>query len=740
MTQHFDAFISYNHDVSLDLARGLQKCLQLFAKPWYRRRAMNVFRDETNLAAAPTLWSRITAALEGSAYFVLLASHDAAESKWVKREVRYWLGDRDSGDCDEATLDTPMNCAGTEPAAKLLIVLTDGVIAWSERTRDFDWSNTNALPACLSGTFKEEPQWLDLREVVREGDPTRSPSRSNAGFMRVVAQLSAPIRGIEDFNRLVDVDYRQHRRAIRTAWAAAAVLLLVGVTAIWQWQAAQTRQRLSEARKIASGLIQQHNLQGYSSPAALSQGLSAANALVGLGQPAEAHGLLMTIQSSAAHLKAVIETPGEWGDVIATPDGTQLLVGMRDGLLTRWDVETGQKNGSFKEESGIRHLQFVANDRLIVSRDGPISSLWDTRAWTRQRDFSAAARWAALSPDGQFLALGDENGANVWSVVSGKRQFSAGGFVSGLTFSPDSRVLVVNENFGDDMDYRLRFFSIPDAAKIVQKRETQCPTSYGTYNFGSAGGYVVTSCDYALSSSSDASCDFMICTLPSMDLRFKMPAQRRSELAISPDDRLLATEDVGVVEVWDAQQAKRLATFEHKQTMRQVLLGAGDHVGMVSADVVWIGSVANATDSMVIAAPGEAKLVAIGVNGRLVALANEKQQAIYLWETSTPAHFSFGGDVSRFVVAKNGRYLGAVGRQSRGSDVDLTVVWDIDTGAKVESYFSDDDENDESDPEAGQKRAELLLQQSLATTRAKPLEAVSQDGRAVARALAGSSG
>lgn len=731
MTPRHDAFISYSHEVSLDLARGLQKWLQLYAKPWYRWRATNVFRDETNLAVAPALWSKITAALEGSGHFVLLAAPDAAQSKWVKREVRYWLGDRNAHDRDEAALDAPMDCAGTERATKLLIVLTDGVIVWSERTGDFDWTVTNALPRCLSGAFKEEPQWADLRAVVKEGDLANSLSRRNVGFMHVVAQLSAPIRGIADFNRLVSDDYRQHRRAIRTAWAAASILVLASITAIWQWQAAQTRQRLSEARGVASVLMQQHNLQGYSSPAALSQGLSAASTLVKLGQPAEAHGLLKTIQSSAAHLKVVIEIPGEWGDVIATPDGSQLIVGMPDGRLTRWDIETGRQTGSVKGESGIRRLQFVADGRLVVFMNGPMSSLWDSKAWIRQRVFPMSARQAALSPDGRFLALGNDNGAEVWSVANGQRQASAGaGSVSALTYSSDGRVLIVNYNFGDDMDYRLRFYSIPGAAEIVPEMETQCPTSYRTYSFGPAGGYVATSCDFDRSSDPQADCDFMVCALPSMELRFQMPAQRRSELAISPKGHLLATEDVGEVEVWDARREKRLATFVHKQNMRQIFLGAGDHVGMVSADALWIDSVATGANSMIIVAPGEGKLVAIGSNGRLAALANEKQQAIYLWETSSPAQFSFEGEISRFLVARNGRYLGAVGRQSRGSDIDLTVVWDIDTGAKVDSYFSDDDdEDDETEPGADQKRIELLLQQSLASARANPLEAMSQDGR-----------
>jgi hypothetical protein len=68
----YGAFISYSHAASAEVARGLQKWLQTYAKPWWRWRAVNVFRDETDLTAAPALWSRIADALDQSSYFKAL--------------------------------------------------------------------------------------------------------------------------------------------------------------------------------------------------------------------------------------------------------------------------------------------------------------------------------------------------------------------------------------------------------------------------------------------------------------------------------------------------------------------------------------------------------------------------------------------------------------------------------------------------------------------------------------------
>jgi hypothetical protein len=74
----YDAFISYSHAADGRLAPAIQTALQSIGKPWYRRRALRVFRDTTSLAATPELWPTIERALERSRYFVLLASPESA--------------------------------------------------------------------------------------------------------------------------------------------------------------------------------------------------------------------------------------------------------------------------------------------------------------------------------------------------------------------------------------------------------------------------------------------------------------------------------------------------------------------------------------------------------------------------------------------------------------------------------------------------------------------------------------
>src|ERR1043166_7815535 len=115
----YNAFISYSHAAVGKLAPAIQAALHRFAKPWYRLRALRVFRDETTLALTPELWPAIEKALGSSEYFILLASPQAAASRWVRQELEWWLTNR-----------SPQ---------KLLLVLTDGEIHWSDAVGDFEW-------------------------------------------------------------------------------------------------------------------------------------------------------------------------------------------------------------------------------------------------------------------------------------------------------------------------------------------------------------------------------------------------------------------------------------------------------------------------------------------------------------------------------------------------------------------------------------------------------------------------
>src|ERR1700728_4364474 len=137
----YDAFISYNYDADGPFAPVVQHGLQHLAKPWNRRRAMEVFRDETSLTVSPGLWPSIRAALDASRGFVLLASPEAAESDWVDQEIRYWVSSRG--------------------ADHLLVVVTNGSLVWDRASGQFSPASTAWNPE-LRRAFPAEPKYLDM--------------------------------------------------------------------------------------------------------------------------------------------------------------------------------------------------------------------------------------------------------------------------------------------------------------------------------------------------------------------------------------------------------------------------------------------------------------------------------------------------------------------------------------------------------------------------------------------------
>jgi hypothetical protein len=218
----YDGFMSYSHAADGLLAPRLQAALQRFAKPWWKRRAVRIFRDESSLSANPHLWSSIAKALDSSSWFVLLLSPDAAQSPWVNQEIEYWKAHRD--------------------AARILPVLTDGHFAWNGTNVTGD-----SAPQALQGVFTEEPRWVDLR-FAREEDQL---DLKNPRFSSAVADIASALRGVPK-DELESEEVRQHRRTIRTAWAAAALVGVLGVAATLFAIQSAANAREAETQRLAA--------------------------------------------------------------------------------------------------------------------------------------------------------------------------------------------------------------------------------------------------------------------------------------------------------------------------------------------------------------------------------------------------------------------------------------------------------------------------------------------------------
>jgi WD40 repeat protein len=222
MTQRYDAFISYSHAADGRLAPAIETGLTRLAKPWYRLRALNVFRDRTNLGVRPELWAGIESALHLSRFLIIFASPQAAASKWVRRELDTWLT--------------------THDALTVLVVLTDGELTWDGERSCFDPQRTTALPPRIVSEWASEPLWLDLRWAKSEHEL----SLRHARFRDAVCQLAAPLRNIEP--ALLDSeDVRLHRNARRIA--TAGIIGLASLATVASLQTVRERWSRQEAER-----------------------------------------------------------------------------------------------------------------------------------------------------------------------------------------------------------------------------------------------------------------------------------------------------------------------------------------------------------------------------------------------------------------------------------------------------------------------------------------------------------
>ncbi len=207
MPDRYNVFISYSRQADEDVAGLLQRRLQQFAKPVFRRRALHVFRDDSNLSANPGLWASIQDALERSDRMLVLGSDAAAASEWVGREVTFWRE--------------------TKPEGTILLAVTDGDVIWDEGVGDFDLARSTAIPPSLEGAFPDEPRYVDLRWTAEQSAlNAKDPRLADA-----VADLAAPLHN-RPKDELVGEDLHQHRRLVRLTRGAVSLLALLTVAAL----------------------------------------------------------------------------------------------------------------------------------------------------------------------------------------------------------------------------------------------------------------------------------------------------------------------------------------------------------------------------------------------------------------------------------------------------------------------------------------------------------------------------
>ncbi|MEV5541499.1 hypothetical protein AB0L13_32100 [Saccharopolyspora shandongensis] len=411
----YDAFMSYSHALDGELAPTLQRELERFAKPWYRMRALRVFRDNASLSANPGLWSSIESALEASRWFVLMASPEAATSPWVAREVAWWLDNRSPD--------------------RVLVVVTSGEFAWDEATQDVDRLRSTAVPPTLIGAFREEPRWVNLRWV-------RAPEQADRADPRMrecVADIAAAIRGIPK-DQVIGEHVRRHRSTMRIARAAVttmAVLLVLALvaagiamvqrdTAIAN-QLTTTANQLRDADPSLAAQLDVLSNEMHPTPDGYGNLIKGLDLPLGTALPDEAQ------WADDWSFHSAVWSPD--GKLLATAgsnlpgDGQGELMPASGGSVRLWDVDDRARPVLLAPP-----LPMVSVPSMVWSPDGNtlaalertpgavLLRLWDLSDPTRPTALPNPLRIAerpssaAWSPDGNILVTVEDQSFRLWDV------------------------------------------------------------------------------------------------------------------------------------------------------------------------------------------------------------------------------------------------------------------------------------------------------------------------------------
>ena len=357
----YKAFVSYSHKNDKPTARAIRRALHRFAKPWYRQRNMHVFLDESDLSASPKLWTRIARSMSSSEYLVLLSCPASAQSKWVRKEVAYWLEKK--------------------PPDKILLALTDGRIVWDGSKSDFEWVKTDALPEELSGVFDEEPAFLDLSWVKNRDLNFVDEPR----FAESIADLSSTLTGCPK-DELLSEDALQHRvrKRIVTIVVAALVTLCLaaGFSAHRAWRNAQIAS--SEARRARMA----------QTDAELSRELAETQRRRAVRREMEARRALSTAALQRA--RALVEERNYLGARVLANLARQYNIGASSPLAAQGAAETDTESSLDAKINAVL-TEVLASNRL---------SLQWAHVLSMQRIvdfdlFDGARQFAAVASDGE---------------------------------------------------------------------------------------------------------------------------------------------------------------------------------------------------------------------------------------------------------------------------------------------------------------------------------------------------
>jgi WD40 repeat protein len=460
----YDAFLSYAHQDKA-VTTAIQKGLHQIGRRMGQLRALRVFRDDTNLTANPDLWGKITEALDGSRFMIVVLSPQAASSHWVNEEVSYWLQHRGR--------------------AQLMLVLAQGHLAWDEKNRTFDPEHSDAAPPVLTepGSLRAEPLYIDV------SDDAPWDLRSLM-FRDKVTALAAPIHG-KPKDQLAGDDLREQRRFRRLRAGAVTGLAVLTVVAVVAAVIA-VAQRQEAIRRLHDAVVAKLNAEGAAMLAGARPGgdvraLQELLAAYAIANPPDGVPIL-DAQIARFTTQKIIDLGATSPALAYRPDGHRIVTGQSDGSLRQWDSATGKPVGApMKGHTAlVTAVAYTPDGQTIASAsDDGTMRLWNAATGTALNPNPQHVHFLhaiAVSPDGKVIITGDANDTiQEWDPHSGQLLTSVQAFsdhtasIGGVTFDRRGRLFAAGATNGS-VAIIDPATGLPHAPIIVIKPQAAGPT------------------------------------------------------------------------------------------------------------------------------------------------------------------------------------------------------------------------------------------------------------------------
>lgn len=459
----FDGFLSYSWKGESSIAPVIQSVLQTFLRPWYKPRALNIFRDLASLAASSSLQSSLEEKIDQSKHLIVLASSTAAASEGMEFEAKYWFSkDRE----------------GT-----VLIVVTEPIGSGWDHVHD------RLVPPSLQKNLESAPLWIDLSAHCQKirGNPSHYVKGE---ITEALSQLILAFYPGKSWPELRGEERRLRRRTMALVWSAVAALALTSAVAVWKAIEATTQTAIANARLATSHLLSSRtsadngdaaeSLLGIAAAERLHQGDPEADRIdrIRFATTLHASPRLLRVQPGGVNSVTFDADGRRWiaysdsaVDVVETSTGRRLFhlqtnpdtyvdfddaglkVATAVGPVVRvWDVATGRALTELRHASDVKGVRFRpgSGDELAVMTDKEGVQVWrlsapDSGGAQRRFRIAGATRIRYSGDGARLLTYSDEPAVDIWDASTGKKslRIENAGNIYSVAFSRDGSKIAI---------------------------------------------------------------------------------------------------------------------------------------------------------------------------------------------------------------------------------------------------------------------------------------------------------